>query len=66
MAGSTPIVKAAFDSGDEGTLAVAIDGASWSGQGIVSGVSMPTPADGAVTCTATFQLSDWTYTAPTL
>jgi hypothetical protein len=56
--------KAAFDDGLSGTLSATIDGATFSGTGIVSALSTPVPADGAVTCTATFTLSAWTYTAP--
>lgn len=57
--------KSAFDDGQSGTLTADIDGASYTGSGIVSGLSTPVPADGAVTCTATFTMSSWTYTAPT-
>ena len=57
-------LKAAFDAASEGTLTVDVDGAAWAGSGIVSALSMPAPADGAVTCAATFTMSSWTYTAP--
>lgn len=57
-------LKAAFDASSEGTLSVNIDGAAWTGQGKVTALSTPAPADGAVTCAATFTMSSWTYTAP--
>ena len=57
-------VKDAFDAGTTGTLTVDTNGAAWTGNGIVSAVSNPTPADGAVTCTVTFTMSSWDYTAP--
>jgi hypothetical protein len=58
------VVKDAFDGGTSGALAVAVGAATWAGQGIVSALSSPTPADGAVTITVTFTLDSWTYTAP--
>lgn len=57
--------KDAFDAGTNGNLAVNIGGAAFAGSGIVSAISTPAPADGAVTCTVTFTLDSWTYTAPT-
>jgi len=57
--------KAAFDDGGTGNLTADINGADFTGQGIVSALSTPVPADGAVTCSATFTLSSWVYTAPT-
>jgi hypothetical protein len=56
--------KSSFESDAPGTLTVDIDGAAWTGEGIVDGISTPTPADGAVTCTVTFKMSSWAYTAP--
>jgi hypothetical protein len=58
------VLKDAFDAGSSGTLDVTIDTAAWTGSGIVDSLSVPTPADGAVTCSATFTMSSWTYTAP--
>lgn len=57
--------KDAFDAGTSGALSVDVNGAAWAGNGIVESISMPTPADGAVTCSVTFKMSSWTYTAPT-
>ena len=57
--------KASFEAEDTGTLSVDINGATFTGDGIVDGISTPTPADGAVTCSVTFKMSSWTYAPPT-
>ena len=56
--------KASFEAEDTGTLTVDINGAAFTGDGIVDSLSTPTPADGAVTCSVTFKVSSWTYTPP--
>lgn len=58
------VLKDAFDAGSSGTLAVTIGTGSWTGDGIVDSISVPSPADGAVTCSASFTMSSWAYTAP--
>jgi len=58
------VCKSSFDSETSGTLTVAVGTAGWTGDGICESISMPVPADGAVTCTASFKLKSWVYTAP--
>ena len=57
--------KDSFEADATGTLTVDIDGAGFTGSGIVDALSVPTPADGPVTASVTFKMASWAYTAPT-
>jgi hypothetical protein len=56
--------KDSFEADATGTLTADIDGAAWTGVGLVDSLSTPAPADGPVTGSVTFKMSTWTYTAP--
>lgn len=58
-------LDAAFSSGLAGMLTIDADGASWTGQAIVTGLSTDMPADDAVACSATLAISgDFPFSAP--
>jgi hypothetical protein len=51
-------LQAALDAGTAGTLTINAGGTSeWSGEALVTALGAELPADGAVTCSATFTIS---------